>query len=61
VNPADKTTTVELTDSELATLIDAVREHEQATIKSGLRGDHTLFADLASIRAKLDTAYEEHR
>lgn len=48
-----KTASVELTASELATLLDAVRAHERATRDAGLRTDHPIFADFGSINAKL--------
>lgn len=52
------TTTVELTASELATLIDAAHEHERLTIESQLRRDHPIFADMQSTRTKLAEAYD---
>ncbi len=50
------TTTVELTGDELATLMDATREHGKVNLESGLRNDHPIFATLESLRTKLDTA-----
>lgn len=56
----DKTYAIRFTAGELAVLIDAAREHEHATLRTDLRRDHPIFADMVSIREKLAAAYEEY-